>query len=138
MPTLPTLPPNSSLLLREKEIDFLVTSLCQSLIGRAEQFDDAHRTPLVKSKGSVKVTNLDTGTDTGFAANSIRRRQSELGLGRARRAPLPKRKGGLEVADLDTETDTGFTTSSTRSYKYGVTMSDSDVPGIDLSRYLNQ
>jgi hypothetical protein len=130
MPNLQTLPPNSSLLLREKEIDFLVTSLYQSLIGRAEQFDDAHRTPLVKSKGSVKVTNLDTGTDTGFATNSIRRRQSELGLVRTRRAPLPKKKEGLELTDLDTETDTGFTTSSTRSYKYGVTMSDSDVLGL--------
>jgi hypothetical protein len=41
-------------------------------------------------------------------------------------------------SNFDTETESCFTTSSTRSYKYGVSMSDSDVPGIDLSKYMVQ
>jgi len=97
--------------------------------------DDAPRAPLLNRKESANIIILDSETDTGFTTNSVRSQQSELGLGRARRTPLPKRKGGLKVVDPETETDTGFTTSSTRSYKYGVTFSDSDVPGIDISRY---
>jgi hypothetical protein len=125
----------------EEAIRFEVASLCRSLVCKREVFshltvtDDAPHAPLLNRKESANITILDSETDTGFTANSIGSQQSELGLGRARRAPLPSRKGGLEVVDLDTETDTGFTTSSTRSYKYGVTFSDSDVPGIDISRY---
>jgi hypothetical protein len=125
----------------EEAIRFEIASLCRSLVCKREVFshltvtDDAPHAPLLNRKESANITILDSETDTGFTANSIGSQQSELGLGRARRAPLPSRKGGLEVVDLDTETDTGFTTSSTRSYKYGVTFSDSDVPGIDISRY---
>jgi hypothetical protein len=41
----------------------------------------------------------------------------------------------LEVINL-TETARSVRTSSTKSYKYGVTLSDSGVPGMDLSKYL--
>jgi hypothetical protein len=43
-----------------------------------------------------------------------------------------------EVIKPDTSTENGFTTGSTRSYRFGVSMSDSDVPGIDLSKYMAQ
>jgi hypothetical protein len=41
-----------------------------------------------------------------------------------------------EVINPDTSTESGFTMGSTRSYRFGVSMSDSDVPGIDLSKYM--
>jgi hypothetical protein len=128
----------------EEAIRFEVASLCRSLICKREVFshltvtDDAPHAPLLNKKESANIAILDSETDTGFPTNSIRSQQSVLGLCRARRAPLPKRKEGLKVVDLESETDTGFTTSSTRSYRYGVTFSDSDVPGIDISRYLVQ
>ncbi|PMD25497.1 hypothetical protein NA56DRAFT_642488 [Hyaloscypha hepaticicola] len=113
------LPPSS---LSLGEIDLLVTWFCQGAIfKRKEMFSSS--------------TIFGSETDTGFTSSFLRP-NLDCSRGTARRTPLPKRKEGLEVVDLDTETDTGFTTSSTRSYRYGVTMSDSDVPGIDLSRYL--
>ena len=48
----------------------------------------------------------------------------------------PLQNGRVETINLSTDTDSGFTSGSTRSYKYGVTMSDSDIPGIDLSKYV--
>jgi hypothetical protein len=138
---LPSLPPNSPSLCKGK-IDSLVTLFCQSLIRirRAKIFqeseaEDHTNRSLLKGKEAVKSIMVDAETNTDFSNNS---RQSELSPGRARRAPLLKRKEGLKVVDLESETDTGFTTSSTRSYKYGVTFSDSDVPGIDISRYFDQ
>jgi len=133
--------PGWTSLSHEKAIRLELASLCLSLVCKREVFDhltvtdDAPRAPLLNRKESANIIILDSETDTGFTTNSVRSQQSELGLGRARRTPLPKRKGGLKVVDPETETDTGFTTSSTRSYKYGVTFSDSDVPGIDISRY---
>ena len=41
-----------------------------------------------------------------------------------------------EVINPNTSTESGFTMGSTRSYRFGVSMSDSDVPGIDLSKYM--
>lgn len=138
------LPPNSHSR-TWREIDFLVTGFCQRVILKAKKLQqsrakhDANRLPLLKRKENFSKSIISAlETDTGFTTSSFIRRNLEYSLGTARRTPLPKRKEGLEVVDLDTETDTGFTTSSTRSYRYGVTMSDSDVPGIDLSRYLNQ
>jgi hypothetical protein len=62
-------------------------------------------------------------------------RFSKLKLGEARRLVQNNVSKGV---NFDTETESGFTTSSTKSYKYGVTMSDNDVPGIDLSKYMVQ
>jgi len=139
---LPSLPPNSPSIYKGK-MDSLVTDFCQRLIRirrpkifqQSKAEDHANRPPLLKGKEAVKSIMVDAEINTGFSNNS---RQTELSPGRARRAPLPKRKKGLKVIDLESETDTGFTTSSTRSYKYGVTFSDSDVPGIDISRYFDQ
>jgi hypothetical protein len=44
----------------------------------------------------------------------------------------------IRESNFDTETEGGFTSSSARSYKYGVTLSESDFPGIDLSKYTVQ
>ncbi len=43
---------------------------------------------------------------------------------------------GAEAINLEAETDSDFGTISTASYRYGVTLSDSGVPGMDLSKYI--
>jgi hypothetical protein len=93
---------------------------------------------LLKRKEIVNSIILDQETDTGLTTSSIRSRELNFSVGRARRIPLPERKEGPEVVDFDMETNTEFTTRLTRSYRYGLTMSDNDVPGIDLSRFLVQ
>lgn len=44
----------------------------------------------------------------------------------------------IKVIHIDSGEERGFTSSSSRSYRYGVSISDSDVPWIDLSRYMAQ
>jgi hypothetical protein len=93
---------------------------------------------LLKRKEIVNSIILDQETDTGFTTSSIRSQELNFSVGRAHRIPLLERKEGPEVVDFDMETKTEFTTRSTGSYRYGLTMSGNDVPGIDLSRFLVQ
>jgi len=83
----------------------------------------ARRSSQQKTQGS---NNIDTDEESELPAIPTTRR----------RPLLVKQNKRAETINLSTDTDTGFTTSSTRSYKYGVTMSDSDVPGVDISKYM--
>ena len=51
---------------------------------------------------------------------------------------LTRTKKRAEIMNLETDEESGFTSNTSMSYKYGITISESDVAGIDLSRYLAQ
>lgn len=78
-----------------------------------------------------KIQSLFSGLGVEYG---LYRLSSQIAKTSKTRGPALRKKK-VKVINLDTEEESGFTTSSTRSYRCGVRMSDTDVPGIDLSRY---
>lgn len=52
--------------------------------------------------------------------------------------PLARPKKRVEIVNLEIDEESGFTSNTPMSYKYGITMSESDVPEINISSYLVQ